>query len=211
MSDLRSRIARILLRHPTVAILRGLQPDEAVEVGEALFEAGIRIMEVPLNSPQPLESISNMAKAFKGRAIVGAGTVLTAAQVDDVADASGEIIVSPNMDQTVIAQSLNRGLIPMPGVFTATEAFAAIKAGATTLKFFPADTGGPSHLKALKAVLPRDIMVLAVGGVGAKNYIDWMAAGAMGVGCGSTLYKPGDSAETVAKKAASIVAASRGM
>lgn len=210
MSDLRSRIAGTLLHHPTVAILRGLQPDEAVEVGEALFEAGIRIMEVPLNSPQPLESISHMAKAFKGRAIIGAGTVLTAAQVNDVADAGGEIIVSPNTDQDVISQSLKRGLIPMPGVFTATEAFAAIKAGATMLKLFPADTGGPSHLKALKAVLPRDIMVLAVGGVGADNYIDWMAAGATGVGCGSTIYKPGDSAETVAKKAASIVAASRG-
>ncbi|MEO1642214.1 MAG: 2-dehydro-3-deoxy-6-phosphogalactonate aldolase [Pseudomonadota bacterium] len=208
MSNIQPRIEAALSECPIVAILRGLRPEEAVEIGEALFEAGIRLMEVPLNSPRPLESISKMATAFAGRAIIGAGTVLTAHEVDAVADAGGEIIVSPNADPAVISQSLQRGPIPMPGVFTATEAFVALKAGATTLKLFPADTGGPSHLKALKAVLPRDVGVLAVGGVGAENFIDWMAAGAAGVGCGSTLFKPGDTPEVVATKAKALVAAS---
>lgn len=211
MNDLESRLEAALSECPIVAILRGLRPDEAVEIGEALYEAGIRIMEVPLNSPRPLESISNMAKAFEGRAIIGAGTVLSADQVNAVANVGGEIIVSPNTDQDVIRQSLKRGLTPMPGVFTATEAFAAIKAGATSLKLFPADTGGPLHLKALKAVLPKNIRVLAVGGVGADNYVEWMAAGAAGVGCGSTIYKPGDTPETVAAKAASLLRARKAL
>lgn len=207
MSDLTSRLEAALSECPIVAILRGLQPEEAVEIGKALYEAGIRIMEVPLNSPQPLESISNMAKAFGGRAIIGAGTVLSADQVDAVANVGGEIIVSPNTDQDVIRQSLKLGLAPMPGVFTATEAFAAIKAGATRLKLFPADTAGPSHLKALKAVLPVEVHVLAVGGISAANCFDWMVAGAAGVGCGSTIYKPGDSPEIVHAKASALVRA----
>ncbi|MEM1088056.1 MAG: 2-dehydro-3-deoxy-6-phosphogalactonate aldolase [Pseudomonadota bacterium] len=205
MSDMEPHLGAKLIRHPIVAILRGIKPSEVEEIGEGLYAAGIHVMEVPLNSPQPLDSISKMAAAFEGRAIIGAGTVLTTDEVDAVADAGGQIIVSPNTDTHVIRQSLKRGLIPIPGVFSATEAFTAIKAGASTLKLFPADTAGPSHLKALKAVLPKDIMVLAVGGVGADDFINWMAAGAAGVGCGSSLYAPGDTSQTVTRKAKLLV------
>lgn len=207
MSEIEEKIQAALEDCPIVAILRGLKPEEAIEIGEALYDAGIRIMEVPLNSPRPLESIETLATAFKHRAIIGAGTVLTCEQVAAVAEAGGQIIVAPNTDAAVIQQSLQRGLVPMPGIFTATEAFAAIKAGATTLKLFPADTGGPEHLKALKAVLPKGIKVLAVGGVSAETYSHWMKAGAAGAGCGSTLYKAGDSPDTTSEKAGIILQA----
>ena len=203
----RDAVREALATCPIVAILRGIKPNEAEAIGQALYEVGIQVMEVPLNSPSPLESIAILANALKDRAIVGAGTVLTAEEVDAVADAGGQIIVSPNTDPAVIRQSLARGLEPMPGIFTATEAFTAIKAGATTLKLFPADTGGPAHLKALKAVLPETINVLAVGGVSPQTYSDWIAAGASGAGCGSTLYKPGDTPAQAAEKARAMMAA----
>ncbi|WOR14265.1 2-dehydro-3-deoxy-6-phosphogalactonate aldolase [Hyphomonas sp. FCG-A18] len=203
----REAVREALATCPIVAILRGIRPNEAEAIGQALYEVGIRIMEVPLNSPSPLESIAILANTLNGRAIIGAGTVLTAEEVDAVADAGGQIIVSPNTDPAVIRQSLARGLEPMPGVFTASEAFTAIKAGATTLKLFPADTGGPAHLKALKAVLPETINVLAVGGVNPQTYSDWITAGASGAGCGSTLYKPGDTPAQTAEKARAMVAA----
>ena len=182
---------------PIVAILRGLRPDEAVAHAEALFDAGVRALEVPLNSPDPLVSIAAIADAFGDRMMVGAGTVLTSAQVDDVAKAGGQLIVSPNTDPEVIRRTLERGLVAAPGFATATEAFAAYAAGARHLKLFPAASYGPGHLKQLKAVLPADARVWAVGGVGPDNLAAWRAAGAHAFGIGGELYRPGQSpAET---------------
>lgn len=192
---------------PVVAILRGIEPDEAVAIGEALIAAGVRVLEVPLNSPAPLQSISRMATALAGRAVVGAGTVLKEQDVDAVADAGGMIAVAPNTAASVIRHARTRRLEPFPGVMTATEAFAALEAGATRLKLFPAASLGTSHLKAVSAVLPDDVSVFAVGGVGAGNLRKWLEAGAAGVGIGSDIYRPGDTAETVAAKARAVVAA----
>lgn len=202
-------IASAIDSAPIVAILRGIRPDEAVAVGEALVAAGVALIEVPLNSPDPLISIERLAKALGGRAIVGAGTVLTPADLDAVADAGGRIAVTPNSNPAVIERALARGVEPMPGFFTATEAFAAVAAGARYLKLFPASTAGLGHLPALRAVLPADVRLLAVGGVGPANAAEWLAAGADGLGIGSDIYRPGDSADAVAAKAARIVAAVR--
>ncbi|MTH65288.1 2-dehydro-3-deoxy-6-phosphogalactonate aldolase [Paracoccus shanxieyensis] len=195
------------MTQPIIAILRGLTPAEALPVGRALIDAGIDRIEVPLNSPDPLESIRLMATSFAGHATIGAGTVLTVEDVARVADAGGRMIVSPNMNPDVIRETRKRGLESYPGVFTATECFAAIAAGATGLKIFPADQASPGYLKALRAVLPPDMPVYAVGGVGPGNFADWFAAGAQGFGIGSSLYKPGDSADTVATRAREMVAA----
>lgn len=195
------------MTQPIIAILRGLTPAEAIPIGAALIEAGIDRIEVPMNSPDPLESIRLMATSFAGRATIGAGTVLSVEQVGQVADAGGRMIVSPNMNPDVIRETCKRGLESYPGVFTATECFAAIAAGATGLKLFPADTAGPPLLKALRAVLPPDMPVYAVGGVGPDNFKAWFAAGVMGFGIGGSLYQPGDSAETVAERARQMVAA----
>ena len=209
MTDLQTRFEEAMIACPLVAILRGLKPEEAVEIGEALYGAGSRLMEVPLNSPRPLDSIEALSDAFQNHAVIGAGTVLKTEQVDEIAAAGGELIVSPNTNPDVIKQTRLKNLIPIPGVFTPTDAFAAIEAGAEILKLFPADTGGPGHLKALKAVLPTNIRVLAVGGVSSKTYSEWRAAGADGAGCGSTLYSAGDDAETVRRKAEALVAATK--
>ncbi|MFH5775077.1 2-dehydro-3-deoxy-6-phosphogalactonate aldolase [Paracoccus sp. NGMCC 1.201697] len=195
------------MTQPIIAILRGLTPTDALAVGEALIDAGIDRIEVPLNSPDPLESIRLMATAFAGRATIGAGTVLTVEDVARVADVGGRMIVSPNTNPDVIRETRRLGLESYPGVFTATECFAAIAAGATGLKLFPADQAGTVALKALRAVLPRDISVYAVGGVGPNNFADWIAAGAQGFGIGSSLYKPGDSADQVGQRAREMVAA----
>ena len=190
-----------------VAILRGVTVGEAVAVGEALFSAGIRILEVPLNSPDPFASIAALAKSANGRFLVGAGTVLKPEQVELLHAAQGTLSVSPDCNPEVISRAVKLGLIPLPGVFTPTEAFAAIRAGATTLKLFPAEAASPLVLKAWRAVLPGTVRVLPVGGASAGNMRDWLEAGAAGFGIGSSLYKPGDAAADVNAKATTLVAA----
>lgn len=192
---------------PLVAILRGVKPDEVVGIGQALFDAGFRVIEVPLNSPDPFDSIQALAKQFGETCLVGAGTVLTPADVDKVAAAGGQLIVTPNSDPAVIAHAVNLGMLALPGFATATEAFAAIKAGARHLKLFPAATYGHGHLKALSAVMPADVKLYAVGGVGPSEMALWRRAGATGFGIGGELYKPGLTAQEVGERAASLVAA----
>ncbi|MGH1591613.1 2-dehydro-3-deoxy-6-phosphogalactonate aldolase [Methylobacterium phyllosphaerae] len=192
---------------PLVAILRGLTPDAAPDVGDALVEAGFRLIEVPLNSPEPLRSIAILAERLAGRALVGAGTVLTPAQVEAVATAGGTLVVSPNVDPAVITATVAAGLASLPGYQTPTEAFTALSAGATALKLFPADVATPLALKAHRAVLPPGTRVLAVGGVVPDSIAGWKQAGADGFGLGSNLYRPGKAAADVARDAASFVAA----
>lgn len=200
---------RALEECPIVAIIRGVTPDEVLEHVDALCRAGVRVVEVPLNSPHPMRSIRLAADAFGGRMVVGAGTVLSPAQVDEAADAGGRLAVAPNTDPEVIGRALQRGLEPLPGFATATEAFQAYAAGARRLKLFPASSYGVGHLKALMAVLPRDAAVYAVGGAGPDNMAQWREAGARGFGLGSELYRPGQSAETTFVKASQAVAAAR--
>jgi 2-dehydro-3-deoxyphosphogalactonate aldolase len=190
-----------------VAILRGLPPADALAIGETLIAAGITQIEVPLNSPEPLSSIGALAKRFGGPAVIGAGTVLSPVDVAAVADAGGRLIVSPNADPDVIRATKARGLISLPGVFTATECFSALKAGSDGLKFFPASKLGLDGFKALSAVLPLGTRCFAVGGVGAPDFAAWKAAGIAGFGIGTALYRPGDTARDVAAKAAEMVAA----
>jgi 2-dehydro-3-deoxyphosphogalactonate aldolase len=194
---------------PLIAILRGVRPDEVEAIAEALHKAGIGIVEVPLNSPEPLESIARLSRAFADRMVCGAGTVRTPAEVDAIAEAGGRIIVSPHVPRAVIEQSIQRGLVPIPGFFSPTEAFAAIDAGARHLKLFPASTAGPGHLSAIGAVLPAQVQVIAVGGVGPADMGAWRAAGAHGFGLGSDLYKPGRTAEQVFERAVAAVEAFR--
>ncbi|WP_242096348.1 2-dehydro-3-deoxy-6-phosphogalactonate aldolase [Sphingomonas sp. CROZ-RG-20F-R02-07] len=192
---------------PLVAILRGITPAEAPAIGDALVAAGITLIEVPLNSPDPFASIALLAERLGDRALVGAGTVLTTDQVTQVAAAGGTIIVSPNTDPAVIAASVAGGLISLPGYYTASEAFAALRAGATALKLFPADATPPALLKAQRAVLPKALRVLAVGGITPETMAAWRAAGADGFGLGSNLYRPGKPAADVARDAAAYIAA----
>lgn len=195
----------ILQTLPLVAILRGLKPEESVEVGEALMEAGFKIVEVPLNSPEPFVSIEKLAKSLGNRAIVGAGTVLNVESVRKLADVGGQIVISPNTNVEVIRESKALGLISFPAFFTATEAFAAVDAGADALKLFPAELAGPKGLKALKAVLPKDLPIFPVGGVEPDNMHTYLEVGAAGFGIGSAVYKPGDTPEIVFKKAKAFV------
>lgn len=190
-----------------IAILRGLTPDEAPGIGAALIEAGITVIEVPLNSPEPLNSIGQLAKTYGSEAMIGAGTVLSAADVRAVAGVGGKLIVSPNAEAEVITETIRLGLESWPGVLTPTECFAALKAGATGLKIFPGFQMGLEGLKAVRAVLPKDTKVYMVGGVGPADFAEWRAAGADGFGIGSALYKPGRTAKEIGEIAADMVAA----
>src|SRR5262245_43102511 len=192
---------------PLIAILRGITPKEAEAVLEALIATGIGLIEVPLNSPEPFASIRIMADRARGRARIGAGTVLTADDVRRAAEAGARLIVSPNRNDAVIGATKALGLDSYPGVFTATEAIGALGAGADALKFFPADQLGPAGIRAIAAVLPRRVPLLAVGGVDAGNIPTWLAAGIAGFGIGSGLYKPGMGPGEVARRAEEMVAA----
>jgi 2-dehydro-3-deoxyphosphogalactonate aldolase len=194
---------------PLVAILRGLTPEEAPAVGDALVDAGFTLIEVPLNSPDPLRSIALLTERLAGRALVGAGTVLQPAQVEAVGAAGGRLIVSPNVDGAVIRATRALGLVSLPGYQTPTEAFTALAAGATALKLFPADVASTAALRAHRAVLPSGTRVLAVGGVTPEGIAAWRAASADGFGLGSNLYRPGKAAADVARDAAAFVAAAR--
>jgi 2-dehydro-3-deoxyphosphogalactonate aldolase len=191
---------------PLIAIVRGITPDECEAVGDALYEGGIRIIEVPLNSPDPLASIERLSSRFGDRALIGAGTVLRADQVLDVAQAGGRIIVSPSVNTEVIRTSVAAGLVSCPGYSTPSEAFAALDAGAHALKLFPAEGASPAVIKAQRAVLPRDVPVIVVGGVGTDNMRPWLDAGANGFGLGSGIYKPGQTPEQTLEKARAFVA-----
>lgn len=192
---------------PIVAILRGVKPDEVVAIAGALVEAGVKAIEVPLNSRDPLESIRRLCAAYGDIALCGAGTVLTPQAVDDVTAVGGKLIVTPNTDPEVIARAVALGLTVMPGFATPSEAFAAVKAGAKALKLFPAGTFGPGHIKAVRDVLPKDVLVYAVGGVGSANLAPWLEAGVAGVGVGGELYRPGYTPQEVGQRAAALVAA----
>ena len=194
-------------RCPLIAILRGVKPDEVEAIGQALVEAGFTLIEVPLNSPDPLDSIGRLADRLKGRAVVGAGTVLTTADVAAVADAGGTMIISPNTNVDVVAAAAGAGLVSLPGFATPSEAFAALAAGAAALKLFPAEAASPAVLKALGAVVPAGTRLLPVGGIAPDNMTPWLAAGAAGFGLGSALYKPGMGASEVSDRARAFIAA----
>jgi 2-dehydro-3-deoxyphosphogalactonate aldolase len=201
--ELTSYLARCKL----IAILRGVRPDEVAAIAAALDTAGIAIIEVPLNSPDPLASIATLARDFGARLLIGAGTVMTEAQVAAIAHAGGKLIVTPHADPVVTRAAKAHGLIAVPGCYTPTEAFAMLTAGADALKLFPAEAASPAVLRALRAVLPTNTAVLPVGGIDAVNIPDWHIAGAAGFGIGSAIYKPGDTAAIVAAKASALLAA----
>ncbi len=207
MDHIHADLKTWLARCPLIAILRGVRPDEVEEIGEALDAAGIAIVEVPMNSPEPIESIRRLVQRFGTRMLIGAGTVLTRAQVEEVDAFGGRLIVMPHSDVEVVRAAKAHGLLACPGFATPTEAFAALHAGADGIKLFPAEASSPAVLRALRAVLPADVPVLPVGGIDAGNMQPWRAAGAAGFGIGSAIYKAGDTPETVANKAAALVAA----
>ena len=205
MLDLRAALTQC----PIAAILRGVTPDEVDAVGDALVEAGITIIEVPLNSPNPFESIKRLAARHGAHALIGAGTVLEASDVARVTDAGGRLMVAPNFDADVVRAATAAGLAALPGVMTPSEGFAALKAGADGLKLFPAEIIPPAVFRAWRAVFPAETLLLAVGGVGADNIAAYRAAGASGYGIGSALYKPGRSAADTGKLARALVAVAK--
>lgn len=194
---------------PLIAILRGVRPDDVVAIGEQLVAAGFTLIEVPMNSPDPLDSVARLVEALGDRAMIGAGTVLTVDQVAAMRDAGGRMVISPNTNIDVIRASAAAGLVSLPGIATPSEALAALDAGATALKLFPAEAASPTVLKAMRAILPKDVRVLPVGGIVPEGMAPWRQAGAAGFGLGSALYKPGMTAEEVGACARAFVAALR--
>jgi 2-dehydro-3-deoxyphosphogalactonate aldolase len=192
-----------------VAILRGVTPERALEVGAALLGCGFRTIEVPLNSPNPFDTIKLLSQAHGGDCMIGAGTVLTPAEVDSVRAAGGRLVVAPNCDAQVIRRAIELGMRVLPGIATATEAFAAVRAGAIELKLFPASSYGAGHLKALKSVLPKHVKVYPVGGIGSKDIAEWLASGADGFGFGGELFKPAYTLAELTKRAQDLVQALR--
>ena len=206
MTPLLSKFNAHMDRLPLVAILRGLKPEEALDIGHAIVNAGFHILEVPLNSPDPLRSIQILAEAFPN-ALVGAGTVTTAQQVRDIKAVGGQLIISPHLDDNVVCETVNLGLISLPGVATPSEAFKAIALGAHGLKLFPAEMISPAVVKSMRAVLPGNIRLVPVGSIGTHNMADYRKSGASGFGIGSALYAPGKSAQAVGESAAAFVKA----
>ncbi|KEQ05332.1 2-dehydro-3-deoxy-6-phosphogalactonate aldolase [Pseudorhizobium pelagicum] len=196
-----NRIPFPAMQYPLVAILRGLRPEETEGVVGGLIEAGFTAIEIPLNSPDPFRSIEIAAKMAPADCLIGAGTVLTLEDVASLDAAGGRLMVSPNVEPEVIKAAVARGMVTLPGVFTPTEALAAARAGATGLKFFPANVLGPAGINAIRAVLPKDLLIAAVGGVSEVNFADYMRAGITAFGLGSSLYKPGMSAADVVERA----------
>lgn len=196
-----------LKRCSLVAILRGIRPEEAVGIATALDTAGFAIVEVPLNSPDPMVSVALLARTFGDRLLIGAGTVMTEAQVAEIAKLGGKLIVTPHADARIVRAAKRHGLVAVPGFFTPAEGFAMLEAGADALKLFPAEGASPAMLRAMRAVLPPETRVLPVGGIDSTNMAAWRAAGAGGFGIGSAIYKPGDTAAVVAAKARSLLGA----
>ncbi|RMB52170.1 2-keto-3-deoxy-phosphogalactonate aldolase [Sphingomonas sp. PP-CE-3A-406] len=207
MTDHRQAFDAAFAKCPLIAILRGVKPDEVEAIGEALVAAGFTILEVPMNSPDPLDSIARLARKLEGRAVVGAGTVLRVEDVEAVGAAGGTLIIAPNANLRVIAAAAERGYVALPGIATPTEAFAALDAGAAALKLFPAEAASPTVLKAMRAVLPKDTRVLPVGGIVPEGMAAWTQAGAAGFGLGSALYAPGMTAADVGARAAAFISA----
>ena len=192
---------------PLIAILRGVRPDEVVAIGEELVAAGFTLIEVPMNSPDPLDSVARLVAALEDRAMIGAGTVLTVDQVAAMHDAGGRMVISPNTNSDVIRASVAAGLVSLPGIATPSEALAALDAGATALKLFPAEAASPAVLKAMRAILPSELRILPVGGIVPEGMAPWRQAGAAGFGLGSALYKPGMTAGEVGANARAFIAA----
>ncbi len=195
-----------VLRRGLVAILRGIRPEEAAETGKAMFDAGIEAIEVPLNSPDPFRSIERLVTALPASVLVGAGTVLTPAEVDNLHGAGGKLLVSPNIDADVMSKATGFGMVTMPGIFTATEAFLALRLGASALKFFPASALGPQGIAAIRAVLPSETIVGAVGGVSERDFAAFEKVGVRTFGLGSSLYRPGMTVNAVHERAVAAVA-----
>lgn len=192
---------------PLVAILRGIKPEETQAIVSALIETGFTAIEIPLNSPEPFRSIEMAVRLAPANVLVGAGTVLSTEAVERLGDIGGRLVVSPNVDPEVIARAASRGMVTMPGVFTATEALLAAKAGASSLKFFPASVLGASGITAIRAVLPPEPMIAAVGGVSDKHFADYVGAGIYAFGLGSSLYKPGMTAAEIGRRAKATIGA----
>ena len=208
MSHLLAKFQSLMDSLPLVAILRGLKPEEALAVGQALVNAGFHILEVPLNSPDPLRSLQILSAAFPN-ALLGAGTVTTAQQVRDIKAAGGQLIISPHLNDNVVCEAVNLGLVSLPGVATPSEAFRALELGAHGLKLFPAEMISPVVVKSMRAVLPKEVKLIPVGGIGIHNMADYRKCGASGFGIGSALFAPGKSAEAVGISAAAFVQAWR--
>ena len=193
------------MKRPLIAILRGIKPEETADIVGALIETGFTAIEIPLNSPEPFRSIKIAAKMAPADCLIGAGTVLTIEDVDRLDRAGGKLLVTPNVEPAIISRARDKGMVTMPGVFTATEALSAARAGATGLKFFPAGVLGASGITAIRAVLPPELVIAAVGGVSDKNFADYTKAGILAFGLGTSLYKPGMTAEEVVERAKATI------